>query len=300
MALATLTVFTLFQGCGNDDKLSSDETLQALLRARWSAAMINQGRQIVEPLQELPEEFSQAELESTLNDAFGPCYALHPDLEGDTTRWGIELDAACEQTPPHCTGSFRIAPQSTDEDGSTAHWIAVDALALECGDTMIDQGHVAFRGRAATTNQPFTLEMKLRDFSYTASRVKDEIEDIYLAANNFQGHVLLRHEPVTTRDEQTLEDTVIVVGEASFSDEEIEPLWEWAVDFQEVALYEWSATPRGGTLQLRTIHDNSYNFITEWIPLTLLSTQPTIKHGKHVWVGCVSHDNSDACNQRAP
>lgn len=262
--------------------------------------MINQARQIVEPLQALPPEFSEEALQNVLTDAYGPCFEAFEDVESTAPRWIVEIDQACEDPPPHCTGSFRIAPHPIDQEGTIVHWVAADKLDLECGDTIIDQGHVAFRSPAVTTEQRFTLEINMRDFSYTASRVKDETEDIYLAAKQFQGHILLRNEQITTRDDHILENTVIVSGNASFSDVEIEPLWEWAVDFQDVALHKWSSTPRGGTLLLRTIHDNSYKFTTEWLPLTLLSTQPTIRSGKHVWVGCISHDNSDACNQPAP
>src|SRR5699024_833153 len=99
----------MFQGCGNDDQLSSDETLQALLRARWSAAMVNQARQIVEPLQELPLDFDAEALQTVLDEAYGACAQATKGTDGNATHWSIVIDTSCESPTPHCVGSFRIA-----------------------------------------------------------------------------------------------------------------------------------------------------------------------------------------------
>lgn len=262
--------------------------------------MVNQARQIVEPLQELPLDFDAEALQTVLDEAYGACAQATKGTDGNATHWSIVIDTSCEAPTPHCVGSFRIAPHHIIEDEVTTHWIAVDRLDVVCGDTIIDQGHVAFRSTRVTETNPYPLELKTRGFAYTASRIKDEAEDLYLAAEAFQGHIFLREATVRTEDDHILEDTVMISGNASFTDVQIEPVWEWGVEFIDVALHEWNATPRGGTLTLRTLRDTSYNFTTEWRPLTLLSTQPTIKSGKEKWVGCIAHDNSDACNRSAP
>lgn len=304
--LAVLVFAWVGSACGGDKELSATMAAEGIQRATWATAMVQQGRKIADPWFLLPTSFNDTsgDVQEVAEEAFGHCVEIDENVDIETQKytWDIEIKEDCGENTSACTGHLTL--DRTDETIETVHgepakipWIRLRNFDLMCGDTPVDQGELRFRD----TRQPnHTLggapdaedigeveghELTLRDFQFARADAET------LAAEDFQGTVFLYDTDVPTNDEERL-DVTIVNGTASFDDSDASRTW--GVDFIYTAVHAWNSTPRGGTLNLRTIDDSSFNFETTWLPLTRWSTQPTIQSGKEVWVGCISHDESQA------
>lgn len=280
-----LWAFGCFAGCGSDDTLSANEALQAIQRATWTTAVLNQAHAIVEPWADLSPEFSEEELQQVAALQFGSCAEIEDigTAQDAHPRWRVRIPADCASDASVCPGSLSLQTRT----GTSGPWVVLSDLSLECDQRPVQQGELRFRRTMYPGSEDNAVEIDMKGLTFTT-----DTNDV-LAAENFSGRTHFRPEMIKSRDGHAFQGTM-TVGEASFDD--IGAQRTWAVEIKDLALYDGSATPRGGILRMRTVNENIYDFKSEWMPLTEFSTQVTIRDGREVWVGCISHDARDLCN----
>lgn len=261
--------------------------------------MIQQTRKVADPWLALPTDFHQNgdEVAEVAAAAFGDCAHVETNEEIDTQiySWDIQIDDNCEENTSACSGSLRL--DRIDEtielaDGSDGNvlWIRLSDLDLTCADVPVQQGEILFREVLLHRDDDPAdgtagHELRVENLRYDAQ------DNETLAAENFGGNFYRTEDTIHAEEDDAGFDGVFISGNASFDDSDASRSWD--VDLVDTALYAWSATPRGGTLNLRSV-DGRYNFETTWIPLTEWSTRATIRSGKELWTACIAHDESKA------
>lgn len=286
-----LVLFMLpLSACKNEDTLSANEALQAIQRATWTAAMLQQAHQVVEPWRALNAGFNEETLLQVVSDQFGECAEVST-TDADGTRWRVDTNAHCEQESTRCAGTFELQTQNAS-DASNAPWVKIENYLLQCDGVAVEQGTLRFRNATLPQDERPALEIDFRDLAYNATQSDT------LAAEDFDGRAYFIDDHVQANEDGATFPATLVQGEASFQDSGAQRTW--AITMENLALYGQSSTPRGGALRMRTVGTNLYDFKSTWLPLTEFSTRVTIRNGRDVWVGCISHDARDLCNAPAP
>lgn len=297
VALASL------HGCGSGEKtLGAGETIEAIFRVRWTAAMLDQAATLATPLLDLGTPFA----DNTLDDAraklladFGSCVTIDASpSDADATALHVTLltadDAACEDTAAPCTGSYTLRLDRTG-DAPALRLEAGDAL--ECHDDAVT-GAVTIRPLAVNDENPFPHLLELEGLHYRDSHeVGDSWED-YDAAEDFAGQFFVRATTVTTPSHPGATTNVdipvyILAGTGSFHDATFG--FDFIVEARNLGVESGTTTPRTGEARLEAAPSASHNFETRWIALTPTATTVTVERGKERWTGCISYGDPNEC-----
>lgn len=290
LSFALLAVAPLFSACGNEETLTSHKAAQAIQRATWATAMLQQARHVVEPWNSLPIDFDEDQLHAHLADVYGACAHAErlSDPEGEPAVWHVSIDADCADHVETCSGELQLQTETNDAGENDANapdgasrWLRIHNLALQCKSLLVNQGDFRLRKQSDPGQETPRIHVNASGLTYHSA------DENTLAAENFHTRFSFYDETVHTSDNTPL-SAVIANGEATFED--IGAHRTWAADFEDLALYKSTATPRGGLLRLRTVDDSTYDFRTEWLPRDECSTQVTVRSGKERWIGRIGHD----------
>lgn len=292
------------QGCSSDDKtLGASETIQAIFRVRWAAAMLDQATALTQPLFDLETPFSN----NTLDDAgtklladYSGCVIIDPEpSEAPTTELRVTLLAAgadaCEDPAPPCTGSYTLRLDDADADTPALRFEA--GGDLDChGDEVT--GVVTLRPLVTDDANPFPQLLELEGLRYSDSREIDGTWVDYDAADDFAGQFFVRLSLVTTRPHPGATTDVdipvhIYAGTGRFHDVELG--YGFVVEARDLGVEPATSTPRTGEARLETDPASSHTFETRWAALTETATTVRVERGDERWTGCISYGDPDEC-----
>lgn len=280
-------LLTATTGCAKDETLSATKTIQAIYRARWTGAMLDRALLASAPLRDIRVGADLAQATDDLESKYGDCMRVE---RTDTTS-SITFEEQCSSADLDCFGRFTLSILEEHEGAISMKWLAMRDIELQCNDTLVE-GQIDLQRLTVNDAQPYEWLLRLDGFAHSDSRQVGEEWQTFAAAKDFGGSFYVRPSSIETPTREKL-SLMLLAGNGTFED--VELARTWAVDAQDTGMEAGVATPRTGTLHLRTTPESTYVFQTDWLALSSTATRLTVRSNKQQWVGCISHGDAKEC-----